>query len=140
MKTTKQLFSAIVLALLLFSTTTILAQDAPARPEYITVTTMYWNSENNGTMDEWKAVEKEYMDKVTSKNEYVMGGWYYTHLLTENSNEVLYVQSYPNWEALDKAASRNSELEKEAWPDEEARKAFLKNMNSAFSSYHSDEI
>lgn len=141
MKTTKQLFSAIVLALLVFSTSTILAQDdAPKVPEYVTVTTMYWNSENNSTMDEWKAVEKEYMDKVTSKNEYVMGGWYYTHLLTENSNEVLYVQSYPNWEALDKAAIRTSELEKEAWPDEEARKTFLKKMNSAFSSYHSDEI
>ncbi|MDB4225848.1 hypothetical protein N9800_01175 [bacterium] len=141
MKATKQLVSAIVLALLLFSTTTILAQDdAPKTPEYYTVTTMYWNSENDSTMDEWKAVEKEYLDKVTSKNEFVMGGWYYTHLLTENSNEVLYVQSYPNWEALDKAASRSSELEKEAWPDEEARNAFLKNMNSAFSSYHSDEI
>ena len=142
MKTTNQFFTTLLAMLLMFSTPAIFAQDeeAPKRPEYITVTTMYWNSKSDGTMDEWKAVEKEYMDKVTSKNEYVIGGYYYTHLLTENSNEVLYVQSYPNWEALDKAAARNSELEKEAWPDEKARKAFLKNMNSAYSSYHSDEI
>ena len=142
MKTTNQFFTAFLAIVLMFSTPTIFAQEeeAPARPEYMTVTTMYWNSENDSTMDEWKAVEKEYMEKVTSKNEYVMGGWYYTHLLTENSNEVLYVQSYPNWEALDKAGARNSELEKEAWPDDEAREAFLKKMNSAFSMYHSDEI
>ena len=141
MKTTNRFLTAMVVILMLFSTT-IFAQDeeAPKRPEYITVTTMYWSKDNDSSMDEWKATEKEYMDKVTSKNEHIIGGWYYTHLLTENSNEVLYVQSYPNWEALDKAAARSSELEKEAWPDEEARKAFLKNMNSAFSNYHSDEI
>lgn len=142
MKTNNQFFTALLAVLLMFSTPAIFAQDeeAPARPEFVTVTKMYWNSKNDSTMDEWKAVEKEYMDKVTSKNEFIMGGWYYTHLITESSNEVLYIQSYPNWEAIDKAAARNSELEKEAWPDGEARKAFLKNMNSAFSSFHSDEI
>ena len=99
MKTTNQFFTAFLAIVLMFSTPTIFAQEeeAPARPEYMTVTTMYWNSENDSTMDEWKAVEREYMEKVTSKNEYVKGGWYYTHLLTENSNEVHYVQSYHNW-------------------------------------------
>lgn len=141
MKTTNQFFTAIVVMLLLFSTTIIFAQEeAPKRPEYITVTKSYWNSENTSTMDEWKAIEKEYLEKVTKKNEYIVGAGYYTHLMTENSNEVLYVQSYPNWEAIDKAGKRNSELEKEAWPDEEARKAFLKKMNSAYSIFHSDEI
>ncbi|MFD1161005.1 MULTISPECIES: hypothetical protein [Hwangdonia] len=141
MKTTNQFLTAIVLALLLISPTTILAQDdAPKGPEYISVTKMYWNKNYEGTPEEWRANEKEYMDKVTKKNEYVIGAGYYTHLFTENSNEVLYVQSYPNWEALDKASARNSELEKEAWPDEEARKAFLKKLNGAYSIFHSDEI
>ena len=141
MKTTNQLFTAIVVMLLLLNTNATFAQDeAPKRPEYITVTKMFWSKNYDASPDEWKAVEKEYMDKVTKKNENIIGAGYYTHLLTENSNEVLYVQSYPNWEAIDKAGARNSELEKEAWPDEDARKAFLEKMNSAFSIYHSDEI
>lgn len=145
MKTTNQFFAAIVVMLLLFNTTTIFAQEeaqeeTSKRPEYITVTKSYWNSKNDSTMDAWKAIEKEYMEKVTKKNEYIMGSGYYTHLMTESSNEVIYVQSYPNWEAIDKAGKRNTELEEEAWPDEEARKAFLKKMNSAYSSFHSDEI
>ena len=140
MKTINRFFTAIMVLFLLFSTTTILAQEEQKGPEYITVTTMYWNKNYEATPEEWKAIEKEYMDKVTSKNEHVMGAGYYTHLLTENSNEVVYVQTYPNWESVDKAAARNSELEKEAWPDEEARKAFLKKLNSAYSIFHSDEI
>lgn len=140
MKTINRFFAITLVMLLLLMSVSIFAQDEAQKPEYISVTKMYWNSKNNSTMDEWKAVEKEYMEKVTNKNEYVIGGWYYTHLLTENSNEVLYVQSYPNWEALDKAADRNTELEKEAWPEDDARKTFLENMNSAFSNYHSDEI
>lgn len=141
MKTINRFFTAILVLLLLFNTTTILAQDSEEKgPEYITVTTMYWNKNYDATPDEWKAQEKAYRDKVTKKNEHIMGSGYYTHLLTENSNEVIYVQSYPNWEAVDKAAARNAELEEEAWPDEEARKAFLKKLNSAYSIYHSDEI
>ena len=142
MKTTNQFFTAILVLLFLLSPSAIFAQDeeAPKRPEYVTVTKSYWSKNYEGSPEEWRATEKEYMDKVTSKNEYVVGGWYYTHLLTENSNEVLYVQTYPNWEALDKAAARNSELEKEAWPDEEERKAFLEKLNSAYSMFHSDEI
>lgn len=140
MKTTNRFFAAIAAMLLLFNTSIISAQEDQKRPMYITATTMYWNSDSEGTMDEWKAIEKEYMDKVTKKNEHIMGAQYYTHLLTPNSNEVIYVQSYSSWDAIEKANARNGELEKEAWPDEEARMSFLKKMNSAYADYHSDEI
>lgn len=141
MKTTNQFLLAMVLALLLVMPMTTSAQDdEQKRPEYITVTKSYWNKNYEGSPEEWTATEKEYMEKVTKKNEYIMGARYFMHLFTENSNEVLYVQSYPNWEAIGKAAARNEELEKEAWPDEEARKAFLKKLNSAYSIFHSDEI
>lgn len=138
MKTTNRFFTAIAAALLLFSTTSF-SQDED-RPDYFSVTTMYWSKDYQGTMDEWKAMEKEYREKVTSKNEHIMGSSYHTHLLTPNSNEVLYVQVYPTWADIDLASARNSELEKEAWPDADAREAFLKKFNSVFSMYHSDEI
>ncbi len=141
MKISNQFFVALVVLLLLLSPCSIFAQDeAPKRPEYISVTQMFWNKNYKASPDEWKAIEKEYKEKVTNKNEYIVNAGYYTHLFTDNSNEVMYVQSYPNWEALDKAADRNAELEKEAWPDEDTRKAFLKKMNSAYSKFHSDEI
>ncbi|WP_242202104.1 hypothetical protein [Aestuariivivens insulae] len=141
MKTTNQFFSAMVIILLLAMPLCALAQDEePKRPMYVTVTKSYWNKDYKGTPDEWKAAEKEYMEKVTKKNEYVTWAGYFMHLFTENSNEVIYAQTYPNWEAIDKASARNSELEKEAWPDEEARKAFLEKLGSAYSHFHSDEI
>lgn len=141
MKTSNQFFVALAGLLLLLSPCAVFAQDeSPQRPEYISVTQMYWNKNYDASPDEWKAVEKEYMEKVTKKNEYIMSAGYYTHLFTANSNELMYVQAYSNWEAIDKARDRNEELEKEAWPDEDARKAFLKKMNSAYSTFHSDEI
>ena len=138
MKTTNRFITAMAAMFLLMSTYSF-SQDAKP-PMYLSVTTMYWNSDSDMSMDDWKAGEKEYMDKVTSKNEHVLWAGYCTHLLTPNSNEVLYAQTYPSWEAIDKAAARSAELEKEAWPDQAAREAFLKNMNSAYADFHSDEI
>ena len=65
MKTTNRLFTAIMATLLLLNTTAILAQDeAPQGPEYVTITTMHWNMDmKDFKMDEWKAIEKEFLDK-----------------------------------------------------------------------------
>ena len=138
MKTTNRFFYAIAAALLLFSTYSFSQEEE--RGTYLSLTTMYWNSDSDMSMDDWKAGEKEYMDKVTKKNEFIMWSGYFTHLLTPNSNEVVYGQTYPNWEAMEKAAARSAELEKEAWPDKAVREAFLKKMNSAYADFHSDEI
>lgn len=138
MKTTNRFFTAMAAMLLLFSTYSFSQEDK--RPMYVSVTTMYWNPDNDMTMEEWKAGEKEYMEKVTKKNEYIKWAGYATHLMTPNSNEVLYGQTYPSWEAIEKAAARSAELEKEAWPDQATREAFLSKMNSAYANFHSDEI
>ena len=142
MKTTNRLFSTIVLALLLFSTTTILAQDdAPKRPEFVTVTTNHWNMDKeNFKMSEWKAAEKEYLEKVTMKNEFIMSASVYLHNMTADNTEFLTVQTFASWEDIGKFGKRSGELEKEAWPDESKRKAFLKNLGSYYANEHSDEI
>lgn len=141
MKTINQFFATSILLFFLLNFSFVKAQDeTPDGPMYLSATTMYWSKDYEGSDEDWRAVEKEYMEKVTKKNEYVAWAGYYTHLFTENSNEVIYVQGYPSWEAMDKAAARNGELEKEAWPDETARRAFLDKMQSAYSKYHSDEI
>lgn len=142
MKTTNQFFSAIILALLLFSTTTILAQDdAPKGQEFMTVTTNHWNMDKEDfKMSEWKAAAKEYHEKVTMKNEYIMGASFYLHNMTADNTEFLVVQNFASWEDMGKFGKRNGELEKEAWPDEAKRKAFLNNLGSYFTMEHSDEI
>lgn len=137
MKTTNRFFTAIVVVLLLISTYSFSQEE---RPMYVSATTMYWNPDSDMSMDDWKAGEKEYMDKVTKKNEHIKSARYYTHLMTPNSNEVMYVQTYSSWEAIEKAADRSKELENEAWPEEVTRKAFLDKMGSAYADFHSDEI
>ncbi|WP_274473995.1 hypothetical protein [Mangrovimonas aestuarii] len=128
-----------ILAMVLMFTSSFSQEDK--RPEYITVTTMHWNMNNdNFDMDTWKAVEKEFKDKVTSKNEYVQGSSFYMHYFTPDNTELIYVQSYPNWEAIGKASERNEELIKAAWPDEKARGDFEKKRMGYYSDYHSDEI
>ncbi|MBJ7881510.1 hypothetical protein [Gelidibacter salicanalis] len=139
MKTIKGLFVVLAGMLLLNSTSTIAQEQT--RPEFVTITTMHWNMDNKDfKMEEWKAVEKEYLDKVTMNNEHVANASFYLHRMTPDNTEILYAQSYPSWEAMGKAADRNTELEKSAWPDEKARTAFMKKRDAYYSPKHSDEI
>ena len=139
MKTTNRFITALATMLLLFSTTTILAQDETPKPKYYVVTTMHFNMDNDSDA-KWEDVEKEYLDKVTMKNEHIIAAGFYTHLYTSNSTDVKYVQVFGSWEAIEKADERNSELAKEAWPDEAARSAFFKTQGDFYTRKHSDEI
>lgn len=138
MKTTNQLRAAIFVLIVLISYS-FFAQEEQKKPMYVVATTMYWNMDYDGDGD-WKAIEKEYMDKVTKKNEHIMSARFYMHYFTENSTELMYVQSYDSWDAIDKADERNAELAKEAWPDKDEREKFFKSRNAFYAPQHSDEI
>lgn len=129
------------MVLLLCFSTINFAQEAQKAPQYIAVTTMHWNMDKEDfKMSEWKAAEKEYLEKVTKKNEYIMGASMYLHNMTADNTELISVQTFASWEDIGKFGKRNAELEKEAWPDEAKRKAFLKNLDSYYANKHSDEI
>ena len=142
MKKTNQFFVAIVLPLLLLSTTTLFAvQEEEEGPHYMTVTTMHWNMDyEDFDMDTWKSVEKEYLDKVTAKNEYVANSSFYLHQLTPDNRELIYVRVYNTWNDIEKAGERDGELEEEGWPDKAARDAFMKKQSAYYDHDHSDEI
>ncbi len=141
MKTTTNFKFIAIATIMLLLNFSVFAQNEANRPEYISVTTMHWNMDKEDfSMDAWKALEKEYLQKVTSKNQYILSASYYTHLFSPDNSEVLYVRTYPSWEAMEKAAERNGELEKQAWPEEKARDAFFKKLDDNFSVKHSDEI
>lgn len=139
---TNHIFSALVLTLFLFTVSPILGQEEePKAPKFITVTTNHWNMDKEDfKMSEWKAAEKEYLEKVTMKNEYILGASMYLHNMTADNTEFITVQTFASWDDIGKFGKRSGELEEEAWPDETERKAFLKNLNSYYANEHSDEI
>ena len=113
------------------------AQEDP-KPVFITVTTLHRNLDSDGK--DWKKTEQEYFDKVTSKNDLIIGSEILTHYYTENSSEILHVSAYKTWEDIEKSGDITDELIKKGWPDEKARKAFFDKQRSYYTTRHSDEI
>jgi hypothetical protein len=130
-------FSLGMLILTLLLSMNIHAQDPP-KPVYITITTLHRNLNTDGK--DWKATEQEYFDKVTSKNELIIGHEILTHYYTENNSEVLMVNVFKTWEDIEKSGAISEELAKKAWPDEKTRTAFFDKQNSYYVPMHSDEI
>lgn len=126
-----------MLILTLISSNTIFAQEEP-KPVYITVTTMHRNLDSDGK--DWRKTEQEYFDKVTSKNDLIIGSEILTHYFTANSTEILHISVYKTWEDIEKSGDVSDELIKKAWPDEKARKAFFDKQRSYYTTMHSDEI
>jgi len=131
---------ALVILVLLLGSSLLTAQEKPNQ-RYLTVTTLHWNMDlEDFSMDEWKAVEKKFLDKVTSKNEYVLATNFGLHYITADNTELVYVQLFNSWEDIDKSGKRSAELSKLAWPDETKRKAYFKKRDAYYVMYHSDEI
>jgi hypothetical protein len=129
-----------LLGMLLFTfllSVAVRAQEDP-KPVFITITTMYRNLDADGK--DWRKTEQEYYDKVTSKNQLIIGTEILTHYYTANSSEVLHVTVYKNWEDIEKSGDITDELIKKAWPDEKARKEFFDKQRSYYTTRHSDEI
>ena len=131
-----------ILAMLIFFSTGFATQvNSQERPKFLTVTTIHWNMDyDNFSMDEWKAVEKEYFDKVTMKNEFIVSAIVLMHYFTADNSELKIVTGYSSWENIEKANERSDELTKEAWPDEKDREAFFKKQSAYYTNQHSDEI
>lgn len=116
-------------------------EEAQERPLYLVLTTQHFNSnKENFSMKEWKELQKEYVDKVLSKNDHIVDGGVYTHYMGPDSREVVHTAIYKDWAAIDAASERNGELASEAWTDEKARDEFFQKMNSYYEPKHSDEI
>lgn len=139
MKKVNQLFKVICIVLLMCCSS-LIAQEKSGQ-QYLAVTTLHWNMDmEDFSMKDWIAVEKEFTEKVTQKNEYILATNTALHFMTADNTELLYVQLFNSWNDIDKSSARNAELIKAAWPDKTKREAFLKKRNSYYDAYHSDEI
>jgi len=142
MKTTNSFFAIGALMLLMLCAPLLHAQEeAENELKYLVITKKHWDlNKKDFKLSEWKALEKEYLEKVTKRNEYILLASVYLHNMTADNTELLVVEGYSSWENIDKSTKRSAELAKEVWPDGEIRKAHFKNMDSYYSHEHSDEI
>ncbi|MAM19784.1 MAG: hypothetical protein ABGW91_15300 [Christiangramia sp.] len=133
------------LAMCLFVCPFLFAQESEPetddfKPVFITMTTTHWNGDPETDFSDWLETEKEYFEKVTSKNDLIIGSGFYTHYFTPDNSELVMVNVYQNWEDIEKAEEMNQQLIEEAWPDEAARKKFFDKQTSYYGKEHSDEI
>jgi hypothetical protein len=142
MKTIKKLLLAMLLPTLIFTTKTIAQEETKDeyKPVFIVVTTLHRSSEPDVDFSDWKKTEKEYFDKVTMKNDLIIGSGYYFHYFTPDASEIKVVSVYKTWEDINNATEVTNKLVDEGWPDKEEKKAFFEKQSSYYSPMHSDEI
>ena len=119
------------------------AQDgSEEQPEtyYLTVTKAHFNFDKEVKYADWLASEKEYFDKVTKKNDLILGSGIYTHYFTPDNSEVFFVDLYKTWNDIEESGTKSAELAKEAWANDDERAAFMKKQSSYYTTFHSDEI
>lgn len=115
------------------------AQEKPANP-YIVQTTANFVIPEGSTREDVQKAFQEYYDKVITKSKLIKHFAIYIHAWGSHGASFVRSMEFANWDDLDKFEDELDALEKAAWPDETARKAFLKKMGSYSSPYHSDEI
>ena len=105
MKTIKNLLLGIFVLSIMF-TSKLYSQEAKTeefKPAYMVVTTVHRSSDPNVDFSDWMKTEKEYFDKVTMKNDLILGYGVYFHYFTPDDSEVKLVSVYKTWEDIDKS-------------------------------------
>ena len=142
MKKLNQLLIGLTVCFFLYTATAFTQNKAEesSKPMYIVITTAHWNSNPDTDFSDWKKTEEEYFNKVTKKNNSIVGSGVYTHYFSPDNSEVIFVSVYKNWEDIEKANEATAKLIEQGWPDEDARKVFFEKQRSYYSPMHSDEI
>lgn len=135
----KSLPLAVLLLSAVFSATSAQAQD-DAPVHYVAQTTTKYVIPEGSTAEDAKKALQEYFDKVLSKNKYLLHYAMYRHAWGSQGGTLVASMEFASWADIDNFENENEALEKAAWPDETARKAFLKKMSSYLDPYHRDEI
>ena len=138
MKKSICLHTTIAIGFLWISSTQGIQAQANTDHEF-TIQTRYMIPMSAADRTEMEGLMKEYFDKVTSKNEFILHQWNMNHHYTDDSRELITINEYASWDDIDKAGARNTELAKQAWPDENRRNDFMGRM-ARFFTHHKDGI
>ncbi|MCV9389401.1 hypothetical protein [Reichenbachiella ulvae] len=112
----------------------------PAQSQLITISTAHWSADTTGSIEGWYEVETEIHEKTVVPNEKITGAWTLYHYYTDDNSEILFVNMYEDWNAIDEAGKIGGELAEKAWKKEEDRQALGKKRSKYYSTMHSDEI
>ncbi len=115
---------------------------AQGKPEntYITQTTVNFVMPEGTTREDVQKAFQEYFDKVISKSTLIKHYAIYLHAWGSRGGSFVQSMELASWEDIGKLDGEIEALEKAAWPDENARKAFLKKLAGYSDPHHSDEI
>lgn len=134
----KNTAALLILAFLAFVSQPVHGQDSTY---YLLMTSTKWNKDlEDFSSKEWRSIEKEYLEKVTKKNNYIVTSGIMTHYFTADNTELKFFYVYRSWEDMEKANMENLKLVIEAWPDEKDRNQFFKKRSDYYVRGHSDEI
>ncbi len=143
MKITLKVLAGLLIMLVL-QTNIVFSQETKEeaqQPPVIVVTTAHADFDyKEGTYKDWLELEKEYFEKVTSKNEYLMNTNVLTHYYTEDNSEVKFVRVCKDWNDIENSSDNIKGLIETHWPDEEKRKEFFKKYGQYFTGWHADYI
>jgi hypothetical protein len=94
----------------------------------------------DGTTEEFEALNKEYLEKVTHKNPNLIAFYPMQHGWGADNREIVHVYVLESLEDLSKMNQAWDALEEAAWPKEADRKAFFKKYDRYFTGVHGDFI
>jgi len=108
---------------------------------YIKITKLHRNLNfQNASFNKWVELEKEYLDNVIRKNEFILQREVLIHYMTEDNTEILFIQKYKNWDDIEKAEKRKKELENKPWLDSTKKHVVFDYLGQYFDKNQSDEI
>lgn len=94
----------------------------------------------DGTEKEFDALNKEFLDNVTYKNDILKAYYTYLHAWGSKANEFVEVHVFDNLSDIEKAWDKNDELSKAHWKDQAKMDDFGKKYGKYFSPTHGDYI
>jgi hypothetical protein len=121
------------------TTSNAVAQEKPD-VNYIAQTTMKIVVPEGSTEKEMWDMLQEYYNKVYAKSTILKHFTVYRHAYGSVGGTMVVNMEFATWADIENFDAEREALEKAAWPDEAARKAFLKKMGGFHDRYHHDEI
>ena len=104
------------------------------------IRTNYREFPEDGTNEEFAELRDSFVENIINKNEYIKAWFPGAHYYGADSTERVFASFYNSLEEYDKHYDRNTELAKEAWPDDEARKERGKRIAKYWTGIHGDAI
>ena len=143
MKTIKKLLLAVLVMVFITPTVSVGQNEGnedALKPVYLSITTMKKCKDSEMNLSEWMDLEKEYYEKITLKNDLIIGSGVYYQYVSPNDSQIKIVNIYNSWEDIEEATKKTDELVIEGWPEEDIRREFFKKQKSYYICDQSNEI